>query len=373
MRGALDNRQLMDLFMAQAVPLIGVFELTSRCNLRCAMCYVGDGEGDLDASEWIRLLTQARDAGMLFAVLTGGEPLLHPDFDRILRHAAQLGVRLVLNTNGTTLTSDVVTLLQANPPAEVQVSLYAASDAVSERTTGSASAWRRALEGVDRLIAAGLRVSMRTTLVAANVEDLEGMWSEVAQRGLVLAWTDYVSPMRANSTTCMELEGVEGRLSPTQYRSVMERLAAWHERDFPDSVANMRKDVGMHLDYLLHARSQEAEAESGSHAFTCHAGHVAFAVRHDGVLLPCILCREPVVDLTGIDVAEGWRLLRQACRDMPVNEDCEGCELASRCHHCPARTQLENGRNAGCPAYMRAIAGARVGSGDIRQDMGEAQ
>ena len=72
------------------LPIGGTFELTPRCNFDCPMCYVHRKENDADArsrelttQQWISLAQQATDAGMVFALLTGGEPFLRKDFFEI--------------------------------------------------------------------------------------------------------------------------------------------------------------------------------------------------------------------------------------------------------------------------------------------------
>lgn len=70
------------------IPLHGTFELSPICNFSCRMCYVRKTAKEIAASgrkmmtleQWIHLGQKARDAGMLYLLLTGGEPLLWPDF-----------------------------------------------------------------------------------------------------------------------------------------------------------------------------------------------------------------------------------------------------------------------------------------------------
>lgn len=76
-----------------AIPLSGTFELTPRCNFNCKMCYVHLAADriplfgkELTAAEWIRVAEEARDAGMLQLCITGGEPILHPEFETIQRN-----------------------------------------------------------------------------------------------------------------------------------------------------------------------------------------------------------------------------------------------------------------------------------------------
>ena len=72
---------------AQGAPLSGTFELTPVCNMDCKMCYVRLSRQDqeaiaplAEAEKWLQLAQQAKDAGMLYLLITGGEPFLHPQF-----------------------------------------------------------------------------------------------------------------------------------------------------------------------------------------------------------------------------------------------------------------------------------------------------
>ena len=87
------------------IPVSGTFELTPRCNLSCEMCYIRMSPAEeaimgteLTTEAWFSLGKQAVDAGMVYLLLTGGEPLLRPDFSEIYSGLAEMGILLTLNT-----------------------------------------------------------------------------------------------------------------------------------------------------------------------------------------------------------------------------------------------------------------------------------
>ena len=93
------------------IPLGGSFELLPLCNMNCRMCFLRlspeemRAQGRLrTADEWLSLAREAKEAGMLFLLLTGGEPFLYPEFDRLYRGLSEMGLFLTLNTNGTLIT-----------------------------------------------------------------------------------------------------------------------------------------------------------------------------------------------------------------------------------------------------------------------------
>ena len=113
------------------LPISGNFELTARCNFNCPMCYVHLNQEDLAAqgkelttAQWIDLARQARDRGMIFALLTGGEPFVRKDFFEIYDAMREMGLMVSINTNGSMLSGEIRRRLLENPPTRMNISLY---------------------------------------------------------------------------------------------------------------------------------------------------------------------------------------------------------------------------------------------------------
>ncbi|WRK53949.1 radical SAM protein [Coprobacillaceae bacterium CR2/5/TPMF4] len=89
-------------------PVSGTLELTPLCNMNCDMCYVHLSNEEmnkqgkiLDIDEWFDLANQLEKAGVLFIMLTGGEPLLFPGFKELYLKLKRMGMVITVNTNGT--------------------------------------------------------------------------------------------------------------------------------------------------------------------------------------------------------------------------------------------------------------------------------
>jgi hypothetical protein len=113
---------------ARGTPVSGTFELTARCNLSCKMCYIHAQADDMEkrshelsAQKWLQLGRQAVDMGMIYLLLTGGEPMLRADFAEIYEGMAKMGVILSVNTNGTYLTQDLLDLFVKYPPEKINI------------------------------------------------------------------------------------------------------------------------------------------------------------------------------------------------------------------------------------------------------------
>ena len=85
-------------------PLYLVHALTARCNARCGFCAWNpefyDATQQLPTPAIKQLYTDARKAGFVGVSIWGGEPLVHADFEEVVRHAKELGLATNMVTNG---------------------------------------------------------------------------------------------------------------------------------------------------------------------------------------------------------------------------------------------------------------------------------
>ena len=99
------------------VPHVVAWNLTRRCNLECAHCYISAGpsenaEDELSTDECRRITDEilSLNPNPMF-ILSGGEPLLREDLTDIASYAATRGATVVVGTNGTLLTSEKIQAL----------------------------------------------------------------------------------------------------------------------------------------------------------------------------------------------------------------------------------------------------------------------
>lgn len=146
-------------------------QLTSRCNLHCRHCYIGDREPkELPVRQVQQVLQEFERMQGLRVLLTGGEPLLHSRFDEINEFLPDLFLRKVLFTNGLLLKPGVLKRLKVQ---EIQVSIDGMEAAHDElRGTGS---WAAALDGLRRAMEAGFSVSVSTMVHPACLEDFNAL------------------------------------------------------------------------------------------------------------------------------------------------------------------------------------------------------
>jgi MoaA/NifB/PqqE/SkfB family radical SAM enzyme len=175
-------------------PLMVFVEVTRRCNLRCRHCDIWQTAArdpqlvarELAAAELLGVLRELRGLGLLAVDLFGGEPLLRPDLEEIVRGARALGLHVTVTTNGWLLDPARADALAAAGVSQVLVSLDGSHAALHDGLRGRPGAFARAVAGLQhvRLRAPAVHVGVDVVVSRANVDDLPALVDLVADLGL---------------------------------------------------------------------------------------------------------------------------------------------------------------------------------------------
>jgi MoaA/NifB/PqqE/SkfB family radical SAM enzyme len=169
-------------------PIGAKLELTYACNLRCGFCYTDSPRRTLQRTpemsdeEWGIVVDEALELGIVEAVVTGGEPFLRRELALgVIEELATAGVGVTLNTNGWFVDEEIASRLGALHGVTAHVSVDGARAGLHDSSRGVPGSWRRAIEGVDHLLGAGVGVCAVHVVTPGNadaVEDfLEQMWT----------------------------------------------------------------------------------------------------------------------------------------------------------------------------------------------------
>lgn len=158
------------------------FYLTEGCNMACRHCWLAPeftaerARGAvLPVSAFRRVLREARPLGLQSIKLTGGEPLLHPHFLRLIDLAEDGHLRVNIETNGLLCTPAMARRIARLPHAFVSVSLDGARASTHEWVRRVAGSFQRACRTVQWLAEAGLRPQIVMTLLRINAGEVEDM------------------------------------------------------------------------------------------------------------------------------------------------------------------------------------------------------
>lgn len=342
------------------IPLNGAFELTSRCNFNCRMCYIHEHchgfnktDGELDKDQWIRLASDAHDAGMLNLILTGGEIFLRKDFEEIYENLAGMGFNITLYTNASLIDSKRAKWLGRIPPNTLEITLYGASAETYEKVCGNGNAYADVIKAIDLLLAEGINIELKTTVIEENLDDYNVMAEFSFKRGMPLGIVDYLFPARSSLKT------------PNSCRLTPDKLIDFREKVFDTNrrLYNMYSK-GAPSKETLDCRNRLAdelsklppEPKRAENAFGCNAGSSDFWITWDGRMLPCGAMEEPVFLPLEIGFINAWRKLTEECSRIPRCRECMSCENLDYCIVCPAKLKNETGNYDKPAPYLCELA-----------------
>ncbi|MEM6453612.1 MAG: radical SAM protein [Acidobacteriota bacterium] len=333
--GQLDDadwmRNFRDRLARERVPISGILELTSRCNLKCVHCYLGDQTAqrakralEMSTDRVKQVIDDIADAGCLYLLITGGDPMVRKDFPEIYRHARARGLIVTVFCDGILASDAICDLFRELPPYVVEVSIYGATAPVYEQVTRIPGSHKRAMAGIRRLLDAGVRVNVKTVLMSINEHELDAMRA--------LAEDTFGVPFRMDSAIFPCLP--DGDDSPVQLRVSPERAVARELRGDADRVDSWTRYV--------EAREHLPPSEK---LYVCGAGVTNFYIDPFGQASPCLMTTQYRYDLAEASFDELWRTQIGQLRSKTPRADfgCNSCSMRSACTGCPAFNHQDTG------------------------------
>ena len=311
---------------ADKIPLKGTFELTARCNFNCNMCYVHLNEQqiksigrELTNEEWLDIARQAKDAGMLYLTLTGGEVFARPGFRELYEKLSEMGFLIQILSNGYLIDEGVMEWLGEIQPYTLRFTLYGASNDTYARVCGIKDGFDRVSHAVDLVTQAGIPFYMVSTLVKENISDLQAMQAFANKKRVEFtASPTVVKPVRGATQ-----DAVSHRLDMFQgYKDGLKRMISKGcDRLYPS------------IDHPLDV---------------CGSFRKGFWLTWNGNLQLCSFMSEPAIFLTGgVRFNEAWKWLVEQLEQMRKLKECETCQYEGFCAKCPGMLAAECGSCSG--------------------------
>lgn len=329
------------------IPVSATFELTSGCNFGCKMCYIHSqgapcGE-ELSAEQWISLGRQAQELGVIFLLITGGEPLSRRDFPEIYTALKRMGFVISINTNGSLLGGEIAKLFEELPPARLNISLYGAENSTYGKLCG-VPAFDKVMQNIERMRRIGVDVKINCSVTPDNCGDMERLCRLTGEMGLNMKLTTYMyPPVRRDAGS---VGSNSGRFTPKEaalYR-VKYSLLTLGEEEFLRRAENLNAFFDSENECV-----DDIEAERG---VRCRAGRSALWVDHLGNVSPCGMISGESPNAAQSTLAECWQAVRQRTAEIRTPAECVNCRLRPLCPVCAAACKCETGSFDIAPKYL---------------------
>ena len=355
--GTISNR-LWGKAGMQRIPLAGTFELLPVCNLHCKMCYVRKSMEEVNAQggllpkeQWLDWARQARDGGLLFPLITGGEPFLRQDLPEILSGMQAMGLQVSINTNATLIDQPMARWLGKHRPTRVNITLYGDKAESYEALCGNGGAYDQVRQAVDSLKQNQVPVKFSASITPENLGDLEGMIRYAKSVNSPIQIATYMFPPTRRDA-CMV--GQNHRLSPDQ--AAWARVQADWLQNEPDWF---RGQAARYSRFVPVTDRMLAEQRRGEpHEMTCRAGRCSFWLDWQGNLGNCGMYSTARFSLADTPFAEAWQKVVEDTNQVRYSAVCTNCPNFSLCHPCIAMVHNECGQVQGRPEYLCRMTAA---------------
>ncbi len=322
-----ENRIMKEIFekcWEKTIPLTVSFELTYRCNLRCAHCYVVNHsplEDELTTSQVNRILDELAGEKVFFLVLTGGEIFMRDDIFEIAYYARKKGFILRLFTNGTSITSKIADQIKEIYPQAVEISMYGANASTHENITRIPGSFEKSINSFQLLKERGITTVFKPTLMNQNFAEYDDMKRLAKELDAIPRFSIYITARNDGDTT------------PFQYRLTDDQIKEVYQQFTYDEIEPEKICI---------------ERKKGT---PCGAGTITCSINPSGKVTPCVQLLVEMGDLKEQAFREIWweskELLR--LRNLYVSDlICKDCELLPYCKICIGQTLLEDGSLTGC-------------------------
>jgi len=340
------ERMLMNNAKENGIPINGSIELTPLCNMNCDMCYVRMSKDEMEAQgrlrtaeEWLEIGAQMKDAGVLFLLLTGGEPLVYPQFREVYLGLKQMGMILTINTNGTLIDEEWADFFQKHKPRRINITLYGESHETYQKLCHYEEGFDRTMEAVRFLTERGIDVKIGGSATKANANHIAEIIACGDQLGVAVRVDTYMMPAERE------------RNQPYNLQSRLDPEAAAQVR-----IMALKKEMpaGTFKQYVLQTMDmvEKFVPSTEPRCVTCYAGNCSFTLNWQGNMRPCVVLSEPSVSVFDAGFAAAWQQIRETVGNIRLNLKCSQCRLSALCRTCAASALLETGSFDGVPEYM---------------------
>ena len=327
-------------------PHIVAWNLTKRCNLACAHCYISAGswhvaDDELSTDQCLRILDEILDVNpnpML--ILTGGEPLLRDDLETLAERSSARGATVVVGTNGTRLTNERIDSLLEAGVKGVAVSIDSLRSEYHDRFRHGGGALTDTMAAVERCAARKLDFVIQTTVTTGNRHEITDLARWSAEAGAVSFNVYFVVP----TGRAEHMQGMSPEENDDVLRELVELEGTYRGRMMVRSKCQPQ--------IMRHVVQGDPESPLLNYETRCPCGVHYVRITPEGKVTPCPYMPVVAGDLLTQSFQEIWE-------SSPVFTDLRSGELGGRCGRCEYREVC-----GGCRARAYADSGDFMGPDD---------
>ena len=322
------------------------WHITDECDQRCKHCYIfsEDNCKKLDTMSWEQMQETFYNCldfcqmynRLPYFYITGGDPILHPDFWKLLALLKEHDIPFTILGNPFHLTDEVCQKMKKYGCQKYQLSL----DGMREthdwfRKPGSFDC---TLEKISCIKNAGIGSVIMTTVSGTNIREIPDIIDTVVEAGVdVFAFARY----------CPTSEEKDTNMTPQEYRELLDtcyQKFQQYETAGCTTYFNKKDHLWTLYEYEKGIFKIPEDAQDGMIYGGCNCGNCHMTILPTGDIYACRRVQNSKVGNVFTDrIADVWICQMEQYRDYSKFEKCSKCELLSYCRGCPAVASGKDG------------------------------
>lgn len=301
-------------------------EIAAACNEKCVHCYIPQRNkvGIMPFDIVKNVIKQCTDLNILHITLSGGEPMLHPDFLKILSLCNDNDFSVNVLSNLTYLDEAIVKEMASNPLLSVQASLYSMDEVVHDSITGVPGSCKKTMQSILSLVHHEIPVQISCPIMKQNYYSYREVMNWGKEEGVPVS-ADYVIIGRCDGTT-----------SNLQCRLQIEEIAAILKEESAEPLS--RKSLAEEV------RNNKMRSQDD---YICGVCGSSICVRANGDVFPCAGWENCVLgNINELPLKNIWFDSEKAIGLRNIKRKdftkCNSCEYKDYCTLCLVRNANEN-------------------------------
>ena len=332
MQNNIGTQEFLEKYFAKNPHLLNFqIELTSKCNERCIHCYIPheDKLYNIDDNLYFQTIKQLKDIGIISISLSGGEPMLHPNFLEFLKYAQDSDFYVKVFTNLTLLNEEIIKLMQNNRTS-VYVSLYSMNEVNHDAITQMKGSFNKTKSNILKLIENNIPVYINCPIMDYNKNDYNEVYKWAKDLNLEVR-VDYDIMARCDYTT----DNLKHRLKVEEMGEIVHTIL--------DNDENSKKQIASSSEF---PSKSDADINFNSERRLCGACITCCCIDAKGNVYPCTGWNYNCGNLNETSLKDIWEKSPQMLYIRSLNrkdfKECVDCKNIDYCFMCMAKNANES-------------------------------
>jgi len=302
--------ELSEFAGRKTIPVSAVLELTYRCPVNCAHCYIDRSEvssqNELSFDKYTEFIDDFRSLGGTYIILTGGDPFLHRDFEKIFNYAREKRIAVSIMSSGFDVEQDLLERIADKGIMSFQVSIHGHSSEIHDRFTGVPGSFNRTVESLRYMKKLGVYVQAAVSINKFNIRFFDEIvtFLENEQVNFVFNYEMFAKRNGDNSPVKLNIS--------------------------EDQLKKCFLKTGVHgKPRLLDKKPDDPP---------CNAARSTVSLNPAGIVFPCLELRIPSGDIKTERFKDIWHnsSVLNRIREIKFKDiiDCPECKLRDFCNRC---------------------------------------